>query len=47
MSNDAARSKYAMEQIGLLYKVERKADDENLTCDGRRDLRMRLAVPIL
>ena len=47
MNNDAARSKYAIEQIGLLYEVERKADDENLTCDERRDLRMRLAVPIL
>ena len=48
MNNDAARSKYAMEQIGLLlYEVERKADDENLTYDGRRDLRKRLAVPIL
>ena len=47
MSNDAVRSKYAIEQIGLLYEVERKADDENLTCDERRDLRMRVAVPIL
>lgn len=47
MGNDAARSKYAIEQIGLLYEVERKADDENLTYDERRDLRMRLAVPIL
>lgn len=45
INNDAARSKYAIEQIGLLYEVERKADDENLTCDERRDLRMRLAVP--
>lgn len=47
MSNDAARSNYAMEQIGLLYEVERNADDENLTYDERRDLRMRLAVHIL
>lgn len=47
MSNDAALSKYAIEQIGLLYEVERKADDENLTYDERRDLRMRLAIPIL
>lgn len=47
MSNDVARSKYAIEQIGLLYEVERKADDGNLTCDERLDLRMRLAVPIL
>ncbi len=47
MGNDAARSKYAIEQIGLLYEVERRADDENLTYDERRDLRMRLAVPIL
>lgn len=47
MNNDAARSKHAIEQIGLLYEVERKADDENLTFDERRGLRMRLAVPIL
>lgn len=47
MSNDAACSKYAIEQIGLLYEVERKADDENLTYDERLDLRMRVAVPIL
>lgn len=30
-----------------MYKVKRKADDKNLTYDERRDLRMRLAIPIL
>ncbi len=26
MNNDVARSKHAIEQIGLLYEVERKAE---------------------
>ena len=47
LNNDQARAKYALEQIGLLYEVERKADDEHMDHEQRRDLRVRLALPIL
>ena len=38
---------YALEQIGLLYDVERRADLEQLSNDERADLRSRLAYPIM
>ena len=47
LNNDQARANYALEQIGLLYEVERKADDEQMDHEQRRELRMRLALPIL
>ena len=47
MNNDQARAKYALEQIGLLYEVERKADDEQMDYEQPRELRLRLALPIL
>ena len=47
LNNDQARAKYALEQIGLLYEVERKADDEHMDHEQRRDLRVRLSLPIL
>lgn len=45
--NDTQRADYALEQIQLLYDVERKADDERLTYEQRAELRTRLAYPIL
>jgi hypothetical protein len=31
LKNDKVRAEYALEQIGLLYEVEREADDKNLS----------------
>ncbi|RNC64445.1 IS66 family transposase [Proteiniphilum sp. X52] len=47
IKNDRARAEYALSQIGLLYGVEREADERNLTYDERADLRERLAYPIM
>ena len=47
LKEDKARASYALEQIGLLYDVERRADQENLTFDERADLRSRLSYPIM
>jgi transposase len=47
LKEDKARASYALEQIGLLYDVERRADQENLTDEERADLRSRLSYPIM
>ena len=47
VNNDKARAEYALEQIGLLYEIEKEADNRQLDFNGRRDLRLRLATPIL
>nr|WP_292465797.1 IS66 family transposase [Methanolobus sp.] len=47
LKEDEARASYALEQIGLLYDVERQADHENLSYGQRADLRTRLAYPIM
>jgi transposase len=47
LAEDKARASYALEQIGLLYDVERRADQENLSFDERAELRSRLAYPIM
>lgn len=47
LKEDDARASYALEQIGLLYDVERQADQENFSYDQRADLRTRLAYPIM
>ena len=47
LKEDDARASYALEQIGLLYDVERQADQANLSYDQRADLRTRLAYPIM
>lgn len=47
LSEDKARASYALEQIGLLYEVERQADGQNLSFDERAELRSRLAYPIM
>ena len=45
--NDAVRSAYAMEQIQLLYAIERKAKEEQLLPQQVLELRQREALPIL
>ena len=47
LKEDEARASYALEQIGMLYEVERRADMENLSDEKRAELRSRLAYPIM
>ncbi len=47
LKEDKARATYALDQIGLLYDVERRADLENLSFEERADLRSRLSYPIM
>jgi transposase len=47
LKEDKVRASYALEQIGLLYDVERQADRENLSFDQRAYLRSRLSYPIM
>ena len=45
--NDKAVAEYALEQIGLLYAIERKAKEQQLDPDQILQLRQTEAVPIL
>ncbi len=45
--NDKAIAEYALEQIGLLYHIERQAKKQQLTTDQLLRLRQDEAVPIL
>lgn len=47
LSEDKERAQYALEQIALLYDVERQADQENLSHQQRAELRARLSYPIM
>lgn len=47
LKEDKARATYALEQIGLLYDVERRADQEGLSFEERSLLRTRLSYPIM
>jgi transposase len=47
LKEDKARASYALEQIGLLYGVERRADQEHLSYEQRADMRSRLSYPIM
>ena len=47
LKEDQARAEYALEQIGLLYAVERRADQEQLSDEERAELRFRLSYPIM
>ena len=47
LKEDKARAEYALAQIGMLYDVERRADEEELSFDERSGLRSRLSYPIM
>jgi len=47
LKEDKSGAEYALEQIGMLYKVEAMADDQELDYAQRAELRQRLAYPIL
>ena len=46
LKEDKTGAEYALEQIGMLYKVETMADDQNLDYEQRAELRTRLAYPV-
>ena len=46
-NNDKVRAQYGLGQIQLLYEIERKAKEKNLTESQIAELRMEEAVPIL
>jgi len=45
--NDALRARHVLEQIQLLYEIERKAKEKNLTQPQTAELRQEEALPIL
>ena len=45
--NDKATAEYALEQIGLLYAIERKAKEQQFTPQQLLELRQQEAVPVL
>ena len=47
LKEDEFRASYALEQIGLLYDVERRADNEKLSDEERSELRSRLSYPLM
>lgn len=47
LKEDKVRAKYSLVQIGMLYDVNRRADEENLSFEERSDLRQRLSYPII
>jgi len=47
LKEDKVRASYALDKIGLLYDVERRADKENLSDEERSELRSRLSYPIM
>jgi transposase len=47
LSEDKAGAEYALEQIGMLYKVEEMASDQDMNFEQRAELRTRLAYPLM
>jgi transposase len=47
LKEDKAGAEYALEQIGMLYKVEDMASDQDMDYQQRAELRARLAYPLM
>ena len=47
MKEDKAGAEYALKQIGMIYKVEDMASDQEMDYEQRSELRKRLSYPIL
>ncbi|MCK4992731.1 MAG: IS66 family transposase, partial [Bacteroidales bacterium] len=47
LKEDKAGAEYALEQIGMIYKVEDMATDQELDHEQRAELRKKLAYPVL
>jgi transposase len=45
--NDKATAEYALEQIGLLYNIERKAKEQSFTTEQVLEIRQHEALPVL
>lgn len=46
-SNDKVRAEFALQEIQLLYQIERKADEQTLPDDVRCEMRQQQSIPIL
>lgn len=47
LKEDKSRAEYALGQIGMLYDVERRADEQHLSFEERAELRTRLSYPLM
>jgi transposase len=47
VQEDKAGAEYALEQIGMLYRVEAMATDQHMDYEQRAELRKKLAYPVL
>ena len=47
LKEDKTGALYALEQIGMLYRIEAMATDQNMNYEQRAELRKKLAYPIL
>jgi transposase len=47
LNNDKTRAEYALQQIGLLYSIERKAREQSITTEQLHELRQTQSLPIL
>jgi transposase len=47
LKEDKAGAEYALEQIGMLYKIEDMASDQDMDFEQRAELRQRLAYPLM
>jgi transposase len=47
LKEDKTGAEYALEQIGMLYRVESMASDQDMDYEQRAGLREKLAYPIL
>ena len=47
LSNDKSRAEMALTYIGELYKVEREAREQQLTAEGRKELRLGRSLPVI
>ncbi len=47
LKNDAARAKYVLAQMQMLYHIERRAKEENMSHPQRYELRQAESVPLL
>ena len=47
LDNDQSTAEYALEQIGILYDIERKAKEQHITGQQLLELRQKEALPVL
>lgn len=47
LNSDKGSVEYALGQVQLLYAIERRCRDEDLSVEGRKEIRQKEAIPIL